>query len=530
MRKSLLSGLLVLAISLGSVFAAGQQERSGKGESSGKVITTAMVSAWDSLIPFDTTSSYSDFVADIIFDKMVYLKADGTYIPRLAESWEMSDDNMVLTFHIDKNAKWHDGEPVTAQDVVFTSLLYSAPSLATARTNQFNEFAGFGEGDDTLQVKAIDDYTVQYTLKKPTNIDFLLFTKFRDVYILPYHLLGQLPYSEVRTSDYWKSPIGSGPGKYENQISGERIQFSANKDYHLKTPQWDRLELRVVTSQNLLSGLINGEIDVLGGGNIASLQLSDWKMAKDNNEIICLSTPSVSYQYMAINNARDYMTRPVRQAINYAINREVIVNKLLFGEGELAFSNIRSDNVYFDQDIIVSYDPEKARKLLKEEGWDTNRELIMSVPTGNTIREQSAVIIQQNLQEIGIKTKILSSDFPTHLTRVRNGEYDFGFIGSGGSPDPSESVINFNPDHLNNFAQLTDWTIFDTGAEGQAAFSFDERKALYDKFQILLKEEVPWAFLYFPNTLFAHRINVGGVTDVQDYSQNNRDTWNWTIE
>lgn len=531
MRKRILGLILVACFVVGSLFAGGQNATMDQGKAEeNKVITMAMVSAWDTLVPYDTTSAYSDLVFDILYDKLVYLKADGTYTPRLAESWEMSDDNKVLTFHLDKDAKWHDGVPVTAHDVVFTSLLYSAPSASTPRANQFNIFAGFNEGDDTLQVEALDDHTVQFTLSEPTNIDFLLFTKMRDVYILPKHLLGDIPYADVRSSDFWQDPVGSGPGIYESQISGERIVFSANKNFYLKSPQWDRLVVRVVPTQNLLSGLINGEIDVLGGGTIASLQLSDWNMAQGIEDLVCVSVPSVSYQYMAVNTSNDYMTREVRQAINLAINRKAIVDKLILGEGAVAFSNIRHDNVYYNPDIEIPFDPEKAKQLLKKAGWDGSRTLVMSVPTGNTIREQSAVLIQQNLQDVGIKTKIESADFSTHLNRVRKGDFDFGFIGSGGSPDPSESVINFNPDHLNNFGQLSDWTIFKTGEAGQSAFSFEERKQHYDAFQLKIKEEVPWAFLYFPNSLFAHRKNVGGFTDVQDYSQQNRDVWNWTVE
>ena len=156
--------------------------------------------------------------------------------------------------------------------------------------------------------------------------------------------------------------------------------------------------------------------------------------------------------------------------------------------------------------------------------------LIFSVPTGNSIREQAAVIIQQNLQEIGIKTKIESADFATHLTKVREGNYDLGLIGSGGSPDPSECVINFKPDHINNFSHLSYWTIYNTGAEGEHAFSFEDRKVNYDNYQELLVEQVPFCFLYFQNNLFAYNNRIGNVKDNQDYSQLNRDVWNWTIE
>ncbi len=510
--------------------AAAQEAASETGtESDGnKTITMAMVSAWDTLIPFDTTSSYSDVVLDLVYDKLVYLKQDGTYYPRLADSWEMSDDNMTLTFHLNEDAKWHDGEPVTAEDVVFTCKLYGAPSAACVRQNNVSPFAGFLEGDDTLAVEALDDHTVQFTCAEPTNIDFMLFTKFRDIYILPAHLLGDIPYEEIRDTDFWDHPIGSGPCIYDDQISGERMEFTANKDYYLKSPEWDRFVVKVVATQNLLSGLMNGEIDILAG-NVASLQLSDWDMAQEQDNLVCESTESVGYQYMAINTSREYLPEVVRQAINMAINRQAIVDGLLQGEGEVAYGPFATSHLYYDDVVNVGYDPEKAKELLDDAGWDGSQELIFSVPTGNAVREQSAVIIQQNLEDIGIKTKIETSDFATHLDKVRNNETDLGLIGSGGSPDPSECVINFKPDHVNNFAQLSDWSIYDTGSRGESAFSYEDRKKIYDEYQELLVEQVPFSFLYFANNLFAYNKRITGVEDSEDYSQLNRDVWNWGV-
>ena len=289
-------------------------------------ITMAMVSAWDSIIPFDTTSSYSDAVLDLIYDKLVYLKQDGTYEPRLADKWSMSDDNKVLTVHLNENAKWQDGEPVTADDVVFTMQVYNSPSAAVVRQNNVSPFAGFKEGDDSLQVKAVDEHTVEMTCAEPTNMDFLFFIKFRDIYILPKHLLGDTPYADIRNNSYWEKPIGSGPCIYESQISGERMEFKANKDYYLKTPQWDRFVVKVVATPSLLSGLMNDEIDILAG-NVASLQLSDWDMAQQQQNLTCVSTESVGYQYMAINTEKDYLPPKVRPVsythLTLPTNREV---------------------------------------------------------------------------------------------------------------------------------------------------------------------------------------------------------------
>lgn len=525
MKKAISTGMILLFVA--AVFMG-----CGRGKVSSikkdKTITLAMVSGWDSLVPFDTTSSYSDLVLDILFDKLVYLKQNGSYEPRLATSWEMSADNTELTVHLNENAKWHDGEPVTADDIVFTCKVYGSPTVAAPRQNNVSPFAGFKKDDNSLQVEAIDSHTVRFTCPEPTNMDFLFFIKIRDIYILPKHLLGNIPLAQIRESDYWKKPVGSGPGIYENQISGERIEFKANKNYYLKSPDWDRFIVRVVATPNLLSGLMNDEIDVIAG-NVASLPLSDWDLAKQQPKLESVSTWTVAYQYMTINTSREYLSPKVRQAISLAINREAIVNGLLKGEGEPAYGPFGKRHKYYNEVVNIGFDPVRAKMLLEEAGWNGSRELVFSVPTGNTIREQAAVIIQQNLLDIGIKTKIESADFPTHLNKVRKGDYDLGLIGSGGSPDPSECVINFKPDHINNFSHLSDWTIYNTGAEGEHAFSFEDRHIPYDKYQKLLVEQVPFCFLYFQNNLFSYNKRIGNIKDNEDFAQMNRDIWNWTV-
>lgn len=493
-----------------------------------KTLTLAMVSSWDSLIPFETTSSYSDALLDLMYEKMFYLKADGTFTPRLADKYEMNTDSTELTFFLNKSAKWSDGVPVTAADVIFTAQIYTSPTVNAMRKNNLEPFVGFGEGDRSIKVEALDDHTVTFYLKESTNADYLIFNKFRDFYILPEHILGEVPLSEIRTAKYWDSPIGAGPCIYLREISGERVEFAANKEYYLNTPQWDKFIVRVVPTGNLLAGLMNGEIDALAG-NVASLQLSDWDMAKSQKNLVTSSVPSLGYQYMAINSSKPYLTPQIHRIINMSINRQLIIDGLLRGEGVAAYGPVLTDNIYYNKNIEEPFNPTKAKELLAKSGWNPNQTLVMSVPTGNTVREQAAVIIQQNLQDIGIKASIETADFATHLNRVRKGDYDLGFIGSGGSPDPSECVINFNPDHLNNFSQLSDWTIYNTGNKGSHAFDYQERKKYYDEYQELLREYVPFAFLYFQNTLYAHTNRVGNITDVQDFSQMNRDVWNWTI-
>ena len=245
------------------------------------------------------------------------------------------------------------------------------------------------------------------------------------------------------------------------------------------------------------------------------------------------SVPTYAYQYMAMNTSRDYMTKEIRHAISMAINKQVIVDQLLQGEGRVALGPLPEDHQYYNAKIesmeAVQYDPEKAAQIVKDEGWDENRELQMLVSTGNEVREKSAILIQQDLQKIGIKTKIQTLDFPTLLNNARNGDYDLCFIGSAGSVDPSESVPNITVGYMNNFAQLQDPALGQLGESGAKKITFEERKAIYDEYQEMIVDWMPMAFLYFTNDLFAYSSKLENVRPGNlDYNIN-KNVWEWKV-
>ena len=233
---------------------------------------------------------------------------------------------------------------------------------------------------------------------------------------------------------------------------------------------------------------------------------------------------------MAMNTSRAYLSQEVRQAISLAINRQVLVDQLMMGEARVAIGPLPEDHQYFNENLLpIEYDPEKAAQMLEDAGWDPNQELEMLVSTGNEIREKSAVLIQQDLAKIGIKTRIQTLDFPTLLNNAREGNYDLCFIGSAGSVDPSESVPNVTVGYMNNFAQLTDPTIGQVGESGAKEITFEAHKAIYDEYQMLLKDQMPMAFLYFTNTLFAYNSRLSNVpASTTDYNIN-KNVWEWKV-
>ena len=498
-----------------------------------KVITMAQTGDWDTFMPMNTTNSGADNVIELMFDRLMVINTDGTFEPRLAESWETNEAQDKITYHLNENAKWQDGEPVTAEDVVYSAQVASSSEFNYLRRIRMQYFAGTDEtgcetGTDSIEVKALDDHTVEFTLKTPMDPAIIYALVNRDFFIMPKHLLGDISDTDLVNDAFWQKPVGSGPCIFDSMESGVSIEFKANKDYYLGAPDFDRLVFKKVQSSNLLSGLMSGDIDVLSGNS--QIPLADWEAAKNTQGIVTKSVPTFAYQYMAMNTSRDYLTEDVRHAISLAINRQVIVDQLLQGEARIAIGPLAEDHPYFDEKLLpIEYDPEKAKSMLEAAGWDGNRELEVLVSTGNEVREKSAILIQQDLQKIGIKTKIQTLDFPTLLTNARNGDYDLCFIGSAGSIDPSESVPNVTAGYMNNFAQLSDPTLGQIGESGAKEITFEARKKIYDQYQEELFKQMPMAFLYHTNDLFAYNEKLENVREgAIDYNIN-KNVWEWKV-
>lgn len=520
-----------------SAAAGGSAETSAAAETGStggeKVITMAQTGDWDTFMPMNTTNAGADNVIELMFDRLMVINTDGTFGPRLAESWETNEAQDKITYHLNENAKWQDGEPVTAEDVVYSAQVASSSEYSYLRRIRMQYFAGTDEtgcetGTDSIEVAALDDHTVEFTLKTPMDPAIIYALVNRDFFIMPKHLLDSISDADLVNDAFWQKPIGSGPCIFDSMESGVSIEFKANKDYYLGAPDFDRLVFKKVQSSNLLSGLMSGDIDVLSANS--QIPLADWETAKNTKGIVTKSVPTFAYQYMAMNTARDYLTEDVRHAISLAINRQVIVDQLLQGEARIAIGPLAEDHPYFDEKLLpIEYDPEKAKSMLEAAGWDSNRELQVLVSTGNEVREKSAILIQQDLQKIGIKTKIQTLDFPTLLTNARNGDYDLCFIGSSGSVDPSESVPNVTAGYMNNFAQLSDPTLGQIGESGAKEITFETRKKVYDQYQEELFKQMPMAFLYHTNDLFAYNEKLENVREgAIDYNIN-KNVWEWKV-
>ena len=519
---------------------AAQQETSG-GEaqqaSSGpkdEVVTMAIISSWNTLNIYNTSGNYGNAVADQMFERLVDRTHDGEINPRLATEWEIADDNLSMTFKLADNALWHDGEKVTAEDVVFTCKAMTSPDVDNYYRSAFNVLAGtdddgMAEQADAVGAEAMDEYTVKFTFKEPKDPDTILNAFLSFLYVLPKHVLDTGDYASINESSFWTSPIGAGPFKYVKDTAGETLELEAFTDYYQGCPDFKTLVVRVIPASNLTAGLLNGDIDVVAMG---SIPLSDWETVKSSDTLVAASVEDYSYQYMLFNlseDTPDFQDTRVRTAIDKAINKQVMVDQLMLGEGQVAVGPMPKYHPYYNEKLVPNtYEPEAAKKMLEEAGFDFSKEYLMLVPKGNQVREQSALLIQQDLGNIGVKVKIETYDFTTLLQMLREGKGDFGLLGGGSNIDPNESSVIMKPNDARNYSLLKDPKWFNLANEGASKVTKEERKVCYDAYQQALVEDQPYIWLYHQNDLWAYSKRLTDVP-IEDFVWFNFQTWKWKI-
>ncbi len=497
-----------------------------------KVVVGAISSPWTNLYPYEISGTYDEIMNILIFDRLIDVSMDGDLVPREATEVTPSADGKTLTVALSKDAHWHDGQPVTADDVVWSLQISCNPELSVSRRYLMNILDGTDDdgaqlSEGSLGVSKVDDYTIEMKLKKAMD-PVTVFNTLKQFVVLPKHLLGDIPLAEMHTNEFWRSPIGSGPFMYDKEVTGERIELVKNTGYEYGPIDIDRLILRVVPAANMVSGLISGEID-LNMGSIGPIQPVDYATLQDSANLTVESVPCFDFQYMAINDARDYLTDDVKRAMNMAIDKQLIVDQLLYGQGTVMRSVWPETHPYYADLDWDTYDPEAAAQLVKDAGWDTERELLMLVPTGNTVREQSAAIIQQNLADVGIKVRIQTSDFATVMSECFKGNMDLALLGSSGTVEPHEVSTQFAPGTTTCFSNLQTSEYYDLFQKALEYTSYDERYPIYKQFQELFNERTPYVTLYSRNMIQAYSTRLGGL-DTRDFCQTNFAIWNWTVQ
>lgn len=473
-----------------------------------KVVNIGVTYAPSGINPLAPVGLVSTYVAGLMFPPLVELDSDLQYKPMLADSIDTAD-NKTFTVKLNANAKWTDGTPVTADDVIFTLKLMSNPKVASNLAYMFAIVEGLDDSGylpdgqtDISGVKKVDDHTVEIKTKAPTTLTLFKDYIGRNLLTLPQAALKDIKPEDINKSDFIQKPtVTSGPFKLVSYDRDHFVQMEANKDYFKGAPKLEGLNFKVLQGPAVSAQLQSGEID-MNIPSVGVIPVGDYEKVKSLEGIATNDGVPLATQFMYI-NGKVVTDAKQRQAISYAMNREQIVSKLLKGAGEVVDGYFTSYSPYKDPNVKpVAYDPEKAKALLQESGWDTNKTLTMAVLSGDATLEQASNIIAENLNAVGVKTKIQMLDLATLIDKLVKMDYDLGILTVSITPINPLADVNYylhegNPVGYKNEEIEKLLTALATEVD-EAKIKED-----YSKVQQIVAQDVPMPSIYATKALGA---------------------------
>ena len=494
--KKLLSLLLAIAMVAGLLAgcssggssdgngSSGGQEQSTGGDSqeptSGGTVTYALAGGWSTLTPgyWVQTGFYGTIIWDQLYDRLVTVTNNG-YEPRGALSWSQNEDKTVMTFELDPEATFSDGEPVTAYDWVFSARLLCDPDFGAPDYTRFGTLiagtdeTGLLDESQEFGVKALDEYTLEITFKEAMTFDTFFISYSVYYFVLPEHCFEGMSASEIASSDFWDDPVCSGAWTVESQVVNSSITLVPNEYYHLGVPLLDSLIFTVMDSSNFASALMAGSIDycypAVSAEEAQALELTDSVVVEQS------SNPNNLWFFNVNNNI--ISDARVRKAMNMAIDKELIADQLFNGGAVAVESIMLYGTDLYDTSLETNYDPEGARELLDEAGWDYSTVIHIASPSG--VRAQIATIIEQNLESIGMQVEVSTLDIGTMYSEMHAGNYEACMGGGTPSPDPLYFQSNLETNNFNSsIIKTTDETYHDL-AQLISQASTEEEKLQY---------------------------------------------------
>ncbi|WP_226582245.1 ABC transporter substrate-binding protein [Acuticoccus sediminis] len=337
-----------------------------------------------------------------IMEGLVQLNAETSEIePLLAESWEVADDGVTWTFHLREGVRFHDGSPLTADDVVASIGRIIDPASGMGRANDLRQIT---------EIAALDDSTVKIVTAAPSG------TLLRVLALDSASILSTAAIEEYGDQIGWH-PVGTGPFKYESHVAEQSITFVRNDDYWGKVPEADGVKfITVPEASTRLTMLETGEADI-----IVDVPGADVERLRETDGISLIEKPNTRLGHVGMNVSRAPLNDvKVRQAINFAINREAIVKGVLRGVGVPADSIIAPTVAGYVPQDMYGYDPQKARDLLAEAGYPNGFDITMWTPQGRYYMDRETMIaVQALLGQVGIRANVEVVDWSTYLSALR---------------------------------------------------------------------------------------------------------------
>lgn len=495
------------------------------------------------LNPLLNSNTTDGMIARLMFEPLVSADAKGNTVPILVtevptgQNGGISKDGLTVTYHMRKDAKWTDGVPVTSKDVKFSY---------DAIMNPKNNIISRNGYDDIAKLDTPDDNTVVVHLKqKFAPFVNTFFAESDQPYpVAPAHVLSKYP--DINTIPFNNSPdVSDGPFKFVRWVHGDHIELAANPNFFIAKPKLDRITIRIVTDENTTVNLLRThDVDWMFQASI-----TNYPKVKDIPETTLHWVDVNGYEDVQLNAQRPYLKDVrVRQAVQYAIDKQRIVDTLTFGQNKIALEDQPPFMWSYNGTLKpIPHDVAKAKQLLSQAGWTPGPDgivqkngekltLVLVSNNSNATRRQNAVQIQSMLKDagIGVEVKYYPGDIlfaPVGEGGIlQGGKFDLSLAGwfSGVDPDDSSQYLckNVAPAGYNYSRYCSP----DMEAAQKAALeNYDQpaRKKAYDSVQEIMQRDVPEIFFYYTRQM--HPISV----DFKGFEPNpvmeSWNAWQWSI-
>ena len=440
----------------------------------------------DNIDPHNNTRLTAWGIQEEVFDKLIQKDEEGNILPDVAESWEQVDD-VTWRFHLRDDVYFHDGTPLTAEDVAFS--LQRACESAGSQTF----FIAF----DAEHIAAVDEHTVDVATKEPFAPTLNYLSTARGA------ILSKAAVEEMGDEAYGRTPVGSGPYKVETFSPGNEIVLARNEEYWGEKPYFEKIQFRFVTeASNRAIELETHNADI-----IYSVASNDADRLAETDGVEIVTGPAYNFVYVSLNMSDEVLqNEKLREALNMAIDVPALVEACYGNSASVADSYMSSSVVYQKAQEPKVYDPEAAAALLAEAGYPDGLDLKLSVNEDTTFNF-IAEIVQAMWADIGVNLEIEQMEQATYLEKSNVGEVQVAITSSNAvSGDPDNALMIWRTTAVNSI-QACDPKIDEYLNAGGAEFDDDARRAIYEEVQTYLWDKNYAVCLCFPNVTYG--INEG---------------------
>ena len=499
----------------------------------GGVYTEALVGSMGRLNPLLDWNNAADRDIDrLIFSGLIRFDERGLPRPELAESWGTSSDGTIYNFSLRSNAVWHDGTPVTADDVIFTiDLIKSNGSLFPQDVKDLWS---------QIEVKRMNDQNIKFTLPEP-YAPFLDYVTFG---ILPKHLLEGTPADQLQNAEFNLKPIGTGPYKFDHLlVEGGQIRgvvHNLNEKYYLDKPFIPQVVFRYYPdSTSAFDAYQQGE--VLGISQV-TLDTLPKALSDANLSVHTSRLPQIGIVFLNQNNptVAFFQDAKVRRALLMGVNRNAIISKYMGGQAIVADSPILPGSwAYYEGIEHIQYDPEAAAELLMGEGYvipaaggevrakDGQPLAFTLAHPDDALHTQIAQAIQANWARIGVQVDLLPVPYDRLVAEFltpRNYQAVLADLTMSRTPDPDPYPFWHQAEATGgqNYSQWDNRIASEYLEEARTQTDFTVRTRLYHNFQVIFEQELPSLLLYYPVYSYAVDGQVQGVQVAPMYDTSDR--------